>query len=144
MLKSILLWVVIALVMMMVFQNFGVRPNDTTIPYSQFILDVKTGKVLSVMIEGNTISGNLADGTRFNTYSPETSNDALIGTLLDNNVEVLGSEAQQEFVLGPRLYLLVPYPVVTGNLDLLHAPDAGRRQRPGRVVVRQEPCAPVK
>ena len=92
MLKSILLWVVIALVMMMVFQNFGVRPNDTTIPYSKFILDVKTGKVLSVTIEDNTISGNLADGTRFNTYSPETSNDALIGTLLDNNVEVLGAE----------------------------------------------------
>ncbi len=92
MIKSILLWVVIALVMMMVFQNFGARPVDTTIPYSQFILDVKTGKVQSVTIEGTTISGNLADGTRFNTYNPETSNDALIGTLLDNNVEVLGSE----------------------------------------------------
>jgi cell division protease FtsH len=92
MLKSILLWVVIALVMMMVFQNFGVRPSDTTIPYSQFILDVKTGKVLAVTIEGSTISGSLADGARFNTYSPETSNDALIGTLLDNNVEVLGAE----------------------------------------------------
>ena len=92
MLKSILLWVVIALVMMMVFQNFGTRPVDATIPYSQFILDVKTGKVQSVSIEGSTISGSLADGTRFNTYSPETSNDALIGTLLDNNVEVLGAE----------------------------------------------------
>ena len=92
MLKSILLWVVIALVMMMVFQNFGARPADTTIPYSQFILDVKTGKVNSVTIEGSTISGNLADGARFETYSPETSNDALIGTLLENNVEVLASE----------------------------------------------------
>ena len=92
MLKSILLWVVIALVLMMVFQNFGVQSTSTDIPYSQFILDVKTGKVLSVTIEGSTISGNLADGTRFNTYSPETSNDALIGTLLDNNVEVLGAE----------------------------------------------------
>ena len=92
MLKSILLWVVIALVLMMVFQNFGVQSTSTDIPYSQFILDVKTGKVLSVTIEGSTISGSLADGTRFNTYSPETSNDALIGTLLDNNVEVLGAE----------------------------------------------------
>ena len=92
MLKSILLWVVIAMVLMMVFQNFGARSTSTNIPYSQFILDVKTGKVLSVTFEGSTITGNLADGTRFNTYSPETSNDALIGTLLDNNVEVLGAE----------------------------------------------------
>jgi cell division protease FtsH len=53
---------------------------------------VKTGKVVSATIEGNTISGNLADGAGFNTYSPETSNDALIGILLENNVEVLGAE----------------------------------------------------
>ena len=92
MLKSILLWVVIAMVLMMVFQNFGVRSTSTNIPYSQFILDVKTGKVVSVTFDGSTISGNLADGTRFDTYSPETSNDALIGTLLENNVEVLGAE----------------------------------------------------
>ena len=92
MLKSILLWVVIAMVLMMVFQNFGVRTTSTDIPYSQFILDVKTGKVVSTTIEGSTVSGSLADGTRFNTYSPETSNDALIGTLLDNNVEVQGAE----------------------------------------------------
>ena len=92
MLKSIVLWVVIALVMMMVFQNFGVGPANTDIPYSQFILDVKTGKVQSVTIADDAITGELADGTRFNTYSPETSNDALIGTLLDNNVQVLGAE----------------------------------------------------
>ncbi len=92
MIKSLLLWVIIALVLMMVFQNFSVRPTDTDIPYSQFILDVKTGKVVSVSIEGSTISGNLANGTRFKTYSPETSNDALIGTLLENKVEVMGSE----------------------------------------------------
>ena len=92
MLKSIFLWVVIAMVLMMVFQNFGVQTTSANIPYSQFILDVKTGKVQSVTIEGSTISGNLADGTRFNTFSPETSNDALIGTLLENNVEVLGAE----------------------------------------------------
>ena len=91
MLKSILLWVVIALVLMTVFQNFGVRPASNTVPYSEFILDVKTGKVQSVIIEDNDIVGQLADGTRFNTYSPETSNDALIGTLLENNVEVLGA-----------------------------------------------------
>ncbi len=91
MLKSILLWVVIALVLMTVFQNFGVRTASNTIPYSEFILDVKTGKVVSVTIEERDISGQFVDGARFNTYSPETSNEALIGTLLENNVEVLGA-----------------------------------------------------
>ena len=92
MVKNLLLWVIIALVLMMVFQNFGDRPTTNNIPYSQLILDVKTGKVNSVSIEGNVISGSLSDGTKFTTYSPETNNEALIGTLLENKVEVKGSE----------------------------------------------------
>ena len=92
MVKNLLLWVVIALVLMMVFQNFGARPVNTDIPYSQFILDVKTGKVLSVSIEEKNISGVMSDGKSFDTYSPETNNEALIGTLLENNVEVNAAE----------------------------------------------------
>ena len=62
------------------------------ITYSQFISDVKTGRIGTVSIEGNSITGNHTDGTRFTTYSPETNNDALIGTLLENNVEIKGME----------------------------------------------------
>ncbi|MGH8244988.1 MAG: ATP-dependent zinc metalloprotease FtsH, partial [Gammaproteobacteria bacterium] len=62
------------------------------VPYSQFISDVKTGRVEKITIEGNTIAGQYSDGSRFSTYSPESSNDALIGTLLENNVEIRGSE----------------------------------------------------
>ena len=62
------------------------------ITYSQFISDVKTGRIGTVSIEGNSITGNHTDGTRFTTYSPETNNDALIGTLLENNVEIKGTE----------------------------------------------------
>ena len=92
MVKNLLLWVVIALALMMVFQNFGARPVNADIPYSQFILDVKTGKVISVSIEEKNISGVMSDGKSFSTYSPETNNEALIGTLLENNVEVTGAE----------------------------------------------------
>ena len=62
------------------------------ITYSQFISDVKTGRVGTVSIEGSSITGSRNDGSRFNTYSPETNNDALIGTLLENNVEIKGME----------------------------------------------------
>ena len=62
------------------------------ITYSQFISDVKTGRIGTVSIEGSSITGNRTDGNRFTTYSPETNNDALIGTLLENNVEIKGTE----------------------------------------------------
>jgi cell division protease FtsH len=93
--KNLVLWVIIALVLMMVFRNFGAPAVPGNIPYSQFVTDVKTGRVESVTIEGSSISGKFSDGSRFSTYSPETTNEALIGTLLNNNVEIKGSEPNQ-------------------------------------------------
>jgi len=78
--------------MMTVFKNFSNPAMSGEITYSQFISDVKTGRIGSVNIEGSSITGNRSDGSRFNTYSPETNNDALIGTLLENNVEIKGME----------------------------------------------------
>jgi len=92
-----MLWVIIALVLMMVFRNFGAPPVSDNVSYSQFINNVKTGRVESVVIEGSTINGKFADGSRFSSYNPETSNDALIGTLLANNVEILGSAPKNSF-----------------------------------------------
>ena len=92
MVKNLILWVVIALVMMTVFKNFSNPAMSGEITYSQFISDVKTGRIGTVSIEGNSITGNHTDGNRFTTYSPETNNDALIGTLLENNVEIKGTE----------------------------------------------------
>ncbi|MCZ6802852.1 MAG: ATP-dependent zinc metalloprotease FtsH [Proteobacteria bacterium] len=90
--KNLVLWVIIALVLMMVFKNFGNPAMTGEISYSKFISDVKTGNIVEVSIEGSSISGRLSDNTTFKTYSPETSNDALIGTLLENNVVIKGME----------------------------------------------------
>jgi cell division protease FtsH len=91
--KNLVLWVIIALVLMMVFKNFDNSAMSGKLSYSQFIADVKSGRVAKVGIEGSSISGRYADDNKlFKTYSPETSNDALIGTLLENNVEIEGLE----------------------------------------------------
>lgn len=84
--------IVILLVLMMVFNKFGNPIMPGEISYSQFISDIKTGRIVSITIEGSTINGRLADGNRFRTFNPETNNEALIGTLLENNVEIKGSE----------------------------------------------------
>jgi cell division protease FtsH len=91
--KNLVLWVIIALVLMMVFKNFDNSAMTGEVSYSKFISDVKSGRVATVGIEGHSISGRMVDDNRrFTTYSPETSNDFLIGTLLDNNVEIEGME----------------------------------------------------
>ncbi|NIN33688.1 MAG: ATP-dependent zinc metalloprotease FtsH [Gammaproteobacteria bacterium] len=89
--RTLVLMIVITLVLMLVFKNLS-APIVTNVPYSTFISEVKTGNVKQVTIEGNKISGKRVDDSRFSTYSPETNNDALIGTLLNNNVEITGLE----------------------------------------------------
>ncbi len=87
--RNVVVWVVIALVLMMVFNNFGPRREAARqIEYSQFIEDVKGKRVEKVTVEENTIQGELVDGTKFTTYSPETDNAPVIGLLLDHGVAI--------------------------------------------------------
>jgi len=87
--KNILIWVVIAVVLMTVFNSFDQRSATAqSMPYSQFIQEVKNGNVDSVTLEGQTIKGTSGTAGRFETYSPETDNRALVGDLLNNNVTI--------------------------------------------------------
>ncbi|RKZ47936.1 MAG: ATP-dependent metalloprotease, partial [Gammaproteobacteria bacterium] len=88
--RTLLMMVIITLVLMMVFKNFA-TPVVSEIAYSHFLSEVKNGAVKNVKISGSMITGSHMDDTRFATYSPETGNDALIGTLLEHNVEVKGA-----------------------------------------------------
>jgi cell division protease FtsH len=98
--KNLLLWLVIAVVLMSVFNNFGNRPAQThPLEYSQFYAKVTEGRVDKVTIEGRKIQGSLKGGEAFTTYSPETDNRALIGDLLKNNVTVEGKPPEEQSLL---------------------------------------------
>ena len=85
--KNLLLWVTIALVLMMVFNNFGTSvPQVPLIDYSKFINDVGHRQVREVVIDGNTIKGTTQNGDNFITYNPDDK--GLIGDLLKNDVKI--------------------------------------------------------
>ncbi len=96
--KNIILWVVIAIVLLSVFNNFA--PQQTAahpMEYSEFVQDVKDGRVKSVLIQGRTIYGTTVDGEKFTTYSP--GDPGLIGDLLDNGVAISAKPPEQQGVL---------------------------------------------
>jgi cell division protease FtsH len=100
MVKNILLWVVIAVVLMSVFNSFGPRATPSAqMAYSQFLDEVKQGRVAQVSIDGRTIQGRTGGGEKFTTYSPETDNSAMIGELLNNGVEIEGRPPEQQSLL---------------------------------------------
>jgi len=87
--KNIILWIVIAIVLLTVFQSFGTGSRQPdTIEYSEFLDLVQSGQVDQVIFEGDTVRGARTSGERFTTLSPETDNTALIGELKKNNVRI--------------------------------------------------------
>jgi cell division protease FtsH len=100
MVKNILLWVVIAVVLMAVFNSFGPRAAPATpMIYSDFLAQVKQDKIGRVTIDGRTIQGTTSSGEKFTTYSPETDNKAMIGDLLSNGVEIEGQPPEKQSLL---------------------------------------------
>ena len=100
MFKNILLWIVIAVVLTSVFNNFGSRGTQKkeVLSYSQFIDAVKAGQVQNVVLDDeNGIKGQLHGGEKFSSYAPNDPH--LVDDLLANGVEIKAQAADQESML---------------------------------------------
>jgi len=97
--KNVAIWLVIALVLMTVFNQFNSRPGSaqSQVDYSQFIEDVKGGQVTKVTIEGHILRGTRADGRRFTTYAP--SDPWMVSDLLKNGVQVEAKPEEEPSML---------------------------------------------
>jgi cell division protease FtsH len=115
--KNILLWVIIAVLLMAVFQNIN-RPADSSKPftYSEFLDQVEAGQVQKVVIDstGHEISGKLVSGDGFATYSPETDNQALIGVLRSHAVEIIGEQPEKPSLWASVLINWLPFLLLIG------------------------------
>jgi cell division protease FtsH len=97
-LKSIAIWVAIALILTTIFNQFsGSSKNDTSLVYSQFMQQVKEGRITKVEIDNHRIKGTTSEGKKFNTYAP--TDPWLVSDLLKNNVIVEAKAEEQQSVL---------------------------------------------
>ncbi len=113
--KNLVLWIVIAVVLLSVFHSFGDRTSSAqTLIYSDFLTQVEQGQVREVTIEGQNITGKLISGTPFTTYSPETSNSALIGDLERADVAIVGKPPEAPSLLGHMFISWFPFIVLIG------------------------------
>jgi cell division protease FtsH len=143
--KQILLWVALAVILLAIFSQFGMRSGQpATIDYSQFLSEVKSSNIESVTLKGEIIEGKRRSGDSFVTYNPETGNGALIGTAAVAGREVSRRAAQAAIGARAAADLGVPDSDPHRLLGLFHAPDAGCIRRPRRDVLRQEPRAPAR
>ncbi len=135
--KNLLLWVVVAVVLMVVFQSFsprpGAGPGSNQLTYTQFVNDVNNGQISSVEFTNkgdqktNAISYKRTDGTQGLVFGPT---DREPGQRADRQGrEHQPAGAGQRHLAGRDPAQLPAGAADHRLLDLHHAPDAGRRRR---------------
>jgi len=110
--RNLALWVIIALLLVVLFNLF--QPGSSRSPaaqlaYSDFIADVNGGRVRDVQIQGRIVSGTLADGRQFQTYTPE--DPTLVSRLTEKGVRVIAKPEESD--VNPLLhYVLSWFPML--------------------------------
>ena len=113
--KNAMVWIVIGIVMLTLFQSFS--PNSIrqkTIDYSSFLELVKTGNISEVVFENDLIRVKRINGEKFLTYNPETDNTALIGELNKSGVRISATPPKSQNILVSLLINSFPVILLIG------------------------------
>ena len=110
--KNLILWLIIAAVLVTVMNNFSSPNEPQTLNYSDFIQQVKDGKVERVAVDGYVITGKRSDGDTFKTIRPAIQDNGLIGDLVDNHVTVEGKLPEQQSIWTQLLVASFPILVI--------------------------------
>ncbi|AZL66926.1 ATP-dependent zinc metalloprotease FtsH [Pseudomonas sichuanensis] len=110
--KNLILWLIIAAVLVTVMNNFSSPNEPQTLNYSDFIQQVKDGKVERVTVDGYIITGKRTDGDNFKTVRPAITDNGLIGDLVDNHVTVEGKQPEQQSIWTQLLVASFPILVI--------------------------------
>jgi cell division protease FtsH len=96
--KNLILWVIIAIVLMSVINSFTPPTTPANrFTYSEFLDEVKAGRVTEVTVDDQTITGVLDSGQRFSTYSP--GDPHLVDELLNAGVQIKAKPPEQQSML---------------------------------------------
>ncbi len=97
--KNLAIWLVIGVVLMTVFNQFSTRQvAQNTLEYSQFLDEVKAGRIAKVVIQGRTLEATTNEGKKIISYAP--ADLWMVSDLLKNNVKVVAKpDEEQSFLM---------------------------------------------
>jgi cell division protease FtsH len=106
--KNLIVWLILAAILLSVFNSFTPQPVDNEVVYSDFVVEVQNERVSSVSIDGLIIEGVRRDGTKFKTVRPNVQDPGLMDDLLNHNVKVVGKEPETPSLLSQLLLAAFP------------------------------------
>ncbi|NVK43833.1 MAG: ATP-dependent metallopeptidase FtsH/Yme1/Tma family protein [Oceanospirillaceae bacterium] len=110
--KNLVLWLVIAAVLLTVFNNFNAEGDSRRLTYSDFVSEVQADRVSKVVIDGYTIYGQRENGDRFETIRPALQDPKLVDDLLQHNVVIEGKQPEQQSIWTQLLVASFPILVI--------------------------------
>ncbi|MFC0309690.1 ATP-dependent zinc metalloprotease FtsH [Gallibacterium trehalosifermentans] len=112
MLKNIMLWSVVAVVLMTVFQGFSGSSRDS-IDYSTFITDIGNNQISETVFDGNEITVTKKNGDKYQTVMP-LYDDKVLDDLLKKDVKVAGTPPERRGLLAQILISWFPMLLLIG------------------------------
>ena len=98
MFKNLVIWLVIGMVLMTVFNQFNTRQTaQAPMDYSQFYEEVKAGRIAEVVIEGRNLKAKTTEGKAITSYSP--GDIWLISDLLKYGVKIKAKPEEEPSLL---------------------------------------------
>ncbi|MDB6060509.1 MAG: hflB [Verrucomicrobiaceae bacterium] len=110
--KNLLLWLIIAAVLLTVFNNFSMQPTKEQLTYSSFIESVKNEQVKRVTIDGQIINGERVDGSVFDTVRPLLDDPKLMEDMYNHKVEIRGVKPEQQSLWSQLLVASFPILII--------------------------------
>ena len=110
--KNLLLWLIIAAVLLTVFNNFSVKQGPEEVDYSVFVEWVNQNQVREVTFDGLVVRGEKFSGESFETIQPQVGDKALIDDMIDHNVSFKGSRPEQQSIWTQLLVASFPILVI--------------------------------
>jgi cell division protease FtsH len=105
---------IIAGVLLTVFNNINRDPQADNIIYSQFVKELRDGRVQAVDIQNLQITGYRSDGSRFRSIMPAIGDRGLMNELLESNVAISGTQDEKPGFLSQLFVSLLPVLVIVG------------------------------
>ena len=106
--KNLIVWVILAAVLMSVFNSFSPEPEQNTIDYSTFLNEVQNDRVNEVTIADLLIFGERNDGSKFKSVRPNVQDPKLIDDLMNHNVKIIGKEREEPSLFSQLLVAAFP------------------------------------
>jgi len=110
--KNLLLWLIIAAVLLTVFNNFSVKPEPQEMTYSEFVTQVQQDLVDEVRISGLVIRGSRKTGDAFKVIRPPIDDPKLMDDLISHNVVVVGEPPETQSIWAQLLIASFPILII--------------------------------